>query len=110
MAKPISRTYPLTREQVFDKALAAATKLKYRIADTDKANGLIRFKTAMSWLSWTGQDMSISILDNGNGTCTVNISGVRNPSGFIQVTDWGEAGMVARKVFDEMDKKEKDRK
>ena len=102
----ISRTYPLPREQVFDKALAAATKLKYRIADTDKANGLIRFKTAMSWLSWTGQDMSISIVDTGIGNCTVDISGVRNPSNFVQVYDWGEPGMIAKKVFKQMDKED----
>jgi hypothetical protein len=50
--------------------------------------------------------MSISIRDNGNGTCTVDISGVRNPSNFVQVTDWGEVGMIARKVLGKMEKVE----
>ena len=101
-----SRNYPLPREQVFNKALVAVDKLGYKISNTDKENGLIKFKTAMSLFSWTGQDMSISILDNGNGTCTIDISGVRNPSNFVQVTDWGEVGMIARKVFKQMDKED----
>jgi hypothetical protein len=106
MAKTTSRNYSLTREQVFNKALVAVAKLGYKITDTDKDNGLVRFKTPMSLLSWAGQDMSISIRDKGNGTCTVDISGVRNPSNFVQVTDWGEVGMIARKVFGQVEKVE----
>ena len=50
--------------------------------------------------------MSISIVDTGNGNCTVDISGVRNPSNFVQVYDWGEPGMIAKKVFKQMDKED----
>ena len=81
----------------------AVAKLGYKIYNVDKAKGLIQFKTPMSLFSWAGQDMSIAIKDNGNGT-TVAISGVRNPAGFMQVYDWGEPGMIAKKVFSLMDK------
>ena len=47
---------------------------------------------------------AIAIKDNGNGTVSVDISGVRNPAGFVQVYDWGEQGMIAKKVFSRMDK------
>jgi hypothetical protein len=32
----------------------------------------------------------------------VDISGVRNTAGFMQVYDWGEPGMIAKKVFSRM--------
>ena len=103
MAKSATRSYSLTFEQVFNKAQTAVEKLGYKIYNVDKAKGLIQFKTPQSLFSWTGQDMSIAIKDNGNGT-TVAISGVRNPAGFMQVYDWGEPGMIAKKVFSLMDK------
>ena len=104
MAKSETRNYSLPFEQVFNKAQTAVEKLGYKIYNVDKAKGLIQFKTPMSWFSWAGQDMSIAIKDNGNGTVSVDISGVRNPAGFVQVYDWGEQGMIAKKVFSRMDK------
>ena len=99
MTKSITRNYSLTYEQVFNKAQIVVAKLGYKIHNVDKAKGLIQFKTPMSWFSWAGQDMSIAIKDNGNGTVSVDISGLRNTAGFMQVYDWGEPGMIAKKVF-----------
>jgi len=100
-----SRDFTLTKDQVFNTALQAVQKLRYKISSIDKVNGLLQFKTQMSWRSWAGQDMSVLILDNGNGTCTVQITGARNVlGGFTQVIDWGEVNSVAGKVFREMDK------
>ena len=104
MPKSMSRIYSLTFEKAFNKAQTAVEKLGYKVYNVDKAKGLIQFRTPMSWFSWTGQDMSIIVSDNGNGTVSVDISGVRNPAGFMQVYDWGEPGMIAKKVFSRMDK------
>jgi hypothetical protein len=104
MPTSVTRTYSLPYEQVFNKAETAVGKLGYKVYNVDKTKGLIQFKTPMSLFSWTGQDMSIAIKDNGNGTFLVDISGVRNPAGFMQVYDWGEPGMIAKKVFSWMDK------
>jgi hypothetical protein len=104
MAKSVIRNYSLTIEQAFTKAQTAVEKLGYKITNADRAKGLIQFKTPMSLFSWAGQDMSIAIKDNGNGTTIVDISGVRNTSGFMQVYDWGEPGMIAKKVFSWMEK------
>ena len=104
MPKLVTRNYSLPFDQVFNKAQTAVGKLGYKIYNIDKAKGLIQFKTPMSWFSWTGQDMSIVIKDSGNGTIMVDISGVRNTAGFMQVYDWGEPGMIAKNVFSRMDK------
>ena len=104
MPKSMTRNYSLPYEQVFNKAQTAVEKLGYKIYNVDQAKGLIQFKTPMSLFSWTGQDMLIKISDNGNGTVSVDISGVRNPAGFMQVYDWGEPGMIAKNVFSRMDK------
>jgi len=88
MARPITHDYSLTNEKVFNTALQSVRKLGYKISSIDKNNGLLQFKTQMSWKSWAGQDMSILVLDNGNGTCTLDIAGARNTSGvFTQAYD-----------------------
>jgi hypothetical protein len=104
MPKSVTHSYSMIYEQVFNKAQTAVGKLGYKIYNVDNAKGLIQFKTPMSWFSWTGQDMSIAIKDNGNGAVSVDISGVRNPAGFMQVYDWGEPGMIAKNIFSRMDK------
>jgi hypothetical protein len=104
MPTSMTRDYSLTYDQVFSKAQTAVAKLGYKIYNVDNAKRLIQFKTPMSWFSWAGQDMSIVVSDNGSGTVSVDISGVRNPAGFMQVYDWGEPGMIAKKVFSLMDK------
>jgi hypothetical protein len=104
MAKSMTRNYSRPYEQVFNKTQTAVAKLGYKIYNVDESKGLIQFKTPMSLFSWAGQDMSIAIKDNGNGIVSIDISGVRNPAGFMQVYDWGEPGMIAKKVFSVMDK------
>ena len=104
MAKPATHNYSLPYEQVFNRSQTAVPKLGYKIYNIDKAKGLIQFKTPLSLFSWAGQDMSIAIKDNSDGTVSVDISGVRNTAGFMQVYDWGEPGMIAKKVFSLMNK------
>ncbi len=105
MAKPVTRDYKFPYQRVFNAALQAVRQRGYKISSIDKINGLLPFKTQMSLFSWAGQDMSILVLDNGNETCTVDVTGARNPSGvFTQAYDWGEAAGIANKVFKEMDK------
>jgi hypothetical protein len=48
--------------------------------------------------------MSILILDNDDGTCTVDITGSRSVSGTLaKVYDLGEASFIADKIFKEID-------
>jgi len=85
MGESVTRDYSRSRDQVMNAALQSIRKIGYKISSIDKANGLLQFKTQMSWRSWAGQDMSILILDNEQGTCSVDITGTRNASGVLVV-------------------------
>ena len=70
----------------------------------DKANGLLNFKTGMSWKSSAGQEMSVMMIDNGDATVEVSVTGRRNQNGVVlQVYDWGETKGIATKVFAKLD-------
>jgi len=105
MAKPITRVYAHSQNWLFNASLQAVRTLGYKIDSIDKDNGFLSFKTGLSMKSWAGQEMSILIMDNGDGTCTVDISGRRSQSGVvIQIYNWGEAAGIAKKIFAKMDK------
>jgi len=103
MASSETETFQKSLDQVFSAAQKAVRDLGYKVDSLDKSNGLLNFKTGMSWWSWAGQEMSVMMIDNGNGSVEVSVSGRRNQSGVVlQLTDFGEAGGIARKVLAEM--------
>ncbi|MCH8493429.1 MAG: hypothetical protein LAT53_09380 [Idiomarina sp.] len=98
------KTYQKSLDQAFAAAQKAVRDLSYKVDSLDKANGLLNFKTGMSWKSWAGQEMSIMVIDNSDGTVEVSVTGRRNQSGVVlQVYDWGEAKGIAKKVFAKLD-------
>jgi|SRR5450759_2959992 len=104
MASSEMKTYQGPLDKVFAAAQKAVRDLGYKVDSMDKAHGLLDFKTDMSWKSWAGQEMSVMLIDNGDGSVEVSISGRRNQSGvMLQAYDWGEAGGIANKVFGRMD-------
>ena len=104
MASSVTRNYTKTLDQAFAGAQKAVRDLGYKVDSLDKANGLINFKTGMSWKSFGGQEMSVMLIDNGDGTVEVSVSGRRNQTGvIIQAFDWGEAGGIANKLLAKMD-------
>jgi hypothetical protein len=105
MAKSETRDYAKPASTILDGALRAIRDLGYKIDSIDKNNGLINFKTGMSWRSWAGQEMSVLVLGNGDNASSVDISSRRSQTGVIlQVYDWGEKGKIAKKVFAGMEK------
>lgn len=104
MASSETKIYHKTLGQAFAAAQKAVRDLGYKVDTLDKTSGLLNFKTGMSWKSWAGQEMSVMIIDNGNGSVEVSVSGRRNQSGVvIQIYDWGEAAGIAKKVIAKMD-------
>ena len=101
-SKSVTRGYNLNQEQVFNMALQAVRKLNYKIGSIDENGGLLQFYTGLSLSPTWGQDMSVLVSDNGNGTSTVVISG--KAAYALQLTDWGEAKRAAKKVLAYMDK------
>jgi hypothetical protein len=105
MATTEIRTYKKPIDTVFAAAQKAVRDLGYKIDSLDKSNGLLNFKTGLSWKSWAGQEMSIMMIDSGDGKVEVSVTGRRNQSGVVlQVYDWGEAKGIAAKVLAEMDR------
>ena len=104
MPSNIVKTYQKSLDQAFAAAQKAVRDLGYKFDALDKANGLLNFKTGMSWKSWAGQEMSIMFIDNSDGTVEVSIAGRRSQAGILfQVYDWGEAKSIAKKVFKKLD-------
>ena len=98
------RTYQKSLDQVFAAAQKTVRDLEYKVDLMDKANGLLNFKTGLSWNSWAGQEMSVMMIDNGDATVEVCVTGRRNQSGvLLQVWDWDEAKGIATKVFAKLD-------
>ena len=99
-----TRRYWKTLDQVFVAAQRTVRDLGYKVDTMDRANGLLNFKTGMSWKSFAGQEMSVMMIDNGDGSVDVSITGRRNQNGVVlQVYDWGEAKGIASNVFKQMD-------
>ena len=67
----------------FAASQKAVRDLGYKVDAIDRANGLLNFKTGMSWKSWAGQEMSLMLIDNGDGSIEVTVSGRRNQSGVV---------------------------
>lgn len=95
--------FSIALDQAFSCAQKAIRDLGYKVDLLDKPNGLLNFKTGMSWSSWAGQEMSVMIIDNGDGTVEVSVTGRRNQNGVVlQVYDWGEAKGIAGKLLAKM--------
>lgn len=105
MASAEIRTYRASLDAVFAAGQRAVRDLGYKIDAIDRTNGLLNFKTGISWSSWAGQEMSAMFVDNSDGTIEVSVTGRRSQSGVVlQVYDWGEAKKIATKLLAEIDR------
>ena len=98
MNKAVSQTYQESTESTVNRCLRAIQALGYKVDSVDKANGLITFKTGLSLRSWRGQEMSAVVLDNGDGSSTVTVTGIRRTA--LQVYDWAEAAAIGRRLLE----------
>ena len=104
MSKSVVQNYNVPPEKVFVACVQAVQKFGYKIDQLDKSNGLITFKTGTSMWSWQGQEMSIVILDLGNGLTNISIAGKMQKSGINpQIYDWGEGEKIGNKIAQELD-------
>ena len=104
MPKSIVRNYNTSPKKVFAACVQIVQKLGYKTNQLDKTNGLITFKTGMSIWTFQGQEMSIIILDSGNGVTNINITAKIHKSGINpQICDWGEGEKIGNKIVAELD-------
>lgn len=83
---------PSSFEEVFAAFVQAVRQSGYTIDALDKQNGRIAFRSGASLLSW-GQSFSLVIIDNGDGTCSADVTNERK-----QLIDWGEGRKTVNKV------------
>lgn len=77
---------------VFRCVLQAVRDIGYAIQGVDKQNGMIAFKTGISWRTF-GQDIQLVVVDEGNATCSIDMT-----SSYEGVTDWGEGKRIGQKI------------
>jgi hypothetical protein len=104
MGEAITKVYQSTQSETYAAAQRAIRDLGFKVDRLDKANGLLTFKTGLSWKSWAGQEMSVMLIELADRETEVSVSGKRNQSGvIIQLYDWGEVEGIATKVLMAMD-------
>lgn len=104
MPKSVSKSFSADPDTTMTAAQRAIVGLGYKIDSIDRAAMMISFKTGLSWRSWAGQEMTLIVCQAQGGFCEVTLSGRMNQSGvYMQVYDWGEAGVIAGRVLDALE-------
>jgi hypothetical protein len=104
MSEAVTKVYKSTQAEIYSAAQRAIRDLGYKVDRLDRTNGLLTFKTGLSWKSWAGQEMSIMLIDVSSTEVEVSLSGKRNQTGVIvQLYDWGEVKGIANRVLEVMD-------
>ena len=88
-------------DRLFKAAVQTAAALGYSVKHTDPTARVIAFNTGMSFRSWAGQDMSVSVVQGDGAKNGVVVGGNRAQLaggilGAAQVYDWGEKGKITR--------------
>lgn len=77
---------------VFRCVVQAVRDIGYAVQGVDKQNGMIAFKTGMSWWSF-GQDIQFVVVDEGNSTCAVDMT-----NSYQGLIDWGEGNRIGQRI------------
>lgn len=92
-------------ERVFDAAIQAIAQLGYRVIGVDEAKGELSFNSGRSWRTWAGQDVTVMIVDRGDGSTHVVLDGStaslnnRWYTGEGQTYSYGEKAIVAKRFL-----------
>lgn len=100
-------TFPGSTRRVYSAAIRAAAELGYNIIESKPEAGILSFNSGRSMKSWSGQDMTATVLDAGAGKCRVVLGGATamrgNPfGGGGQLITWGEKGDVANRFLQKL--------
>jgi hypothetical protein len=102
MSKPVVMRYNADLNRAMPALTSAIAELGYTAKTAHTENGLITFETGMSIWSWTGQKLSVHVVDVRDGI-QISIGGSMKPlSALLQAYDWGESRKIATKVFDQL--------
>ena len=106
MAKAEERTYDAAPGRVYSAAIKAIADLGYSVRSSDSQSRIVSFNTGMSWRSWSGQDMTVSVIEQAGGTRVTLTGGLAKKGTVItggQLVAWGEKGAVSRRFLEAFD-------
>jgi hypothetical protein len=93
-AKPqVASRQPGVFDIVFRCVVQAVRDIGYAVQGVDKQNGMIAFKTGISWWSF-GQDIQLVVVDEGGSTCSIDMTNSHQA-----LTDWGEGKRIGQKIM-----------
>jgi uncharacterized protein YndB with AHSA1/START domain len=101
--EPIERTFPATREQVWEALRHTIADLRYERFGEDASAGTIEFRTGLSLWSWGGQHMTATVREVGPDATQVSLTGGLAVK--VQLTSWGEKKRIANKVLTRVEQK-----
>jgi hypothetical protein len=107
MAKAEERTYEAAPDRVYSAAIKAIADLGYSVRSSDSPSRIVSFNTGMSWRSWSGQDMTVSVIEQAGGTRVTLTGGLAKKGTVItggQLVAWGEKGTVSRRFLEALDR------
>ena len=90
-----TKHYTAAMEQTFTAARKVLRDLGYRVNSLDKPNGVINFLSGRTWGAWRGRALSMMMIDNGDGSMEVSVSGYGN--------SYGDREDIANAIFAKMD-------
>ena len=93
-------------DQVFAALQQVAPQVGKSVEGFDPARRTVYFNTGASWASWTGQNVTATVADDGSGGSVLHIDAKLAKRGMssFQLIDWGESKRMAKKVVKAMHK------
>lgn len=97
----VDERFPAAADEVFTALQHVAQDVGKTVEGVDPATRTIYFNTGLSWSSWTGQNVTASVLDDPSGGSLVRIEAKLAKRGMssVQMIDWGESKRIAGKVI-----------
>lgn len=107
MPRSEEQQYDASPERVYSAALKAIAELGYSVIGSDSQSGIVSFNTGMSWRSWSGQNMTITVIGDLSLTRVAVTGGLAKKGTIVtggQLTGWGEKGAVTRRFLEALDR------
>jgi hypothetical protein len=101
-AKAVEQTYQVSPQCLYDASLKAIAERGWSVRNTDRASLVVSFNTGLSWRSWSGQDITVSIF-GGQASAKAVLTGGLAKKGTVftggQMVGWGEKKKVIQRFL-----------
>lgn len=104
MARDVQRSYQVSAEHLYAAVTTAIAELGYSVKNSDPQSGVVSFNTGMSIWSWSGQDITVTVIRGSSGSRVALAGGLaKRGLSKVQVVGWGEKDRVVKRFLDTLD-------